>query len=194
MRVFRGLASILLLSTPVLASAAPPAYTLRPTEVYAGPGRDYPSVGQLPPSVQVDVAGCVRGYHWCDVSWRGDRGWVYANDLETSYKDRRAALVDVAPGMRLPVVTFSLGNYWDEHYRSRPFYRDRENWAKRAHDEGDGDDRARDAHAGDGGGKLTDQERARLQSSMPGSTAHPEDRRDEEGDRHRGEPDRDERH
>jgi len=29
------------------------------------------------------------------------------------------------------VITFSFGKYWDDHYRGRPFYRDRDRWERR---------------------------------------------------------------
>ena len=69
-----------LVVAPNLASALP-AVTTEPTNLRAGPAFDFPVVDQLPADVRVNVHGCVRGYRWCDVSWRDARGWMPGNEL-----------------------------------------------------------------------------------------------------------------
>jgi hypothetical protein len=46
------------------------------------------------------------------------------------------AIIEYGPRIHLPVVTFSLGSYWEQHCRSRPFFHEREQWVSRVHIEG----------------------------------------------------------
>lgn len=120
-----------------LAASAAPAYVMSGTQIFAGPGNDYPMVAQLGPGINVNVNGCISDYSWCDVSFGGNRGWVYAGDLGYYYQHRRVPIAEYGPSLSLPIITFSLGNYWDRHYRSRPFYHERNDWERRWHDRGD---------------------------------------------------------
>ena len=78
-RLALGLAAAVtgLVVVPNLASALS-AVTTESTELRAGPALDFPVVDQIPSDVRVNVHGCVRGYSWCDVSWRDARGWIQA--------------------------------------------------------------------------------------------------------------------
>jgi uncharacterized protein YraI len=129
-RLLQGLlAASLLMATAAYAQQA--AYTVRPANVRAGPERDYPLIAQLPPGIPVTVMGCLSDYRWCDVVFNGDRGWMYAGNLAYAQGGRTLPFLSYAPSLRLPIVVFSIGGYWDQYYRSRPWYPQRNYWLKR---------------------------------------------------------------
>ena len=125
-------------------AAAAPAYATANVQIFAGPGNDYPVVGQLPGGAAVDVNGCLSDYSWCDVSVGSERGWVYGGDIATLYGSGPAPILQYGPQLGFPAITFSLGDYWDHHYRGRPFYGERDHWEQHwrdhagGHDHGDG--------------------------------------------------------
>jgi uncharacterized protein YraI len=114
-----------------LAASAQRAYTLGGADIYAGPGGEYPVVARLAPGVGVQVQGCLGDYSWCDVTFGGNRGWIYAGELSYPYRSGRVPILEYGPQLSLPIITFSLGNYWDRHYRARPWYRERNDWEHR---------------------------------------------------------------
>jgi len=123
-----GLALLL----PVAAFAQAPysttAYTNRQINVRAGPNAEFPQVTWLPAGVAVHVNGCVEGYAWCDVTAGSERGWVYADYLSYPYQNRPVSVYSVAPVIGFPLITFSVGSYWDSYYRHRPWYGNRAYW------------------------------------------------------------------
>jgi uncharacterized protein YraI len=116
-----------LVAVPNLASALS-AVTAETTDLRAGPAFDFPVVDQIPADVSVNVHGCIRGYRWCDVSWRDARGWVQGQELAYLYQDRRVTIVEYGPRIGLPVIGFSFDSYWDRYYRSRSWYGERARW------------------------------------------------------------------
>lgn len=120
----------LLLAASGIASAQN-AYTAKPMNVRAGPNRDYPLVAQLDAGTPLDVRGCLSDWSWCDVSFDDNRGWVYSGGVSFVYQGERVPLYSYAPSLGLAVITFSLGAYWDDYYRGRPWYSQREQWSHR---------------------------------------------------------------
>ena len=114
------------------AADAQPAFALHAVDVFAGPGPDYPLVARIAPGFRVYVQGCVPDYQWCDVSYAGNRGWVYAGELGYPWQGARVPIVAYGPTLGIPVVSFSVGSYWDRYYRGRPWYRERDVWIHRA--------------------------------------------------------------
>jgi uncharacterized protein YraI len=114
---------------PALAQAAT-AYLQDTTEMHAGPDYDYPTIDVVPAGDGVVVHGCLSDWSWCDVGYAGLRGWIAADELLDDYDRRPIALV--GPSIGLGVLSFSFSNYWDSHYRSRDFYRDRDRWRNHA--------------------------------------------------------------
>jgi uncharacterized protein YraI len=112
-------------------SLAETAYTTKSVNLRAGPSRDYELVARAPAGVAVEVYGCVDDWTWCDVSLGNDRGWVYAGNLESPYQDRRVVILGHGPYFGFPVLTFSVGSYWDTYYRGRPWYSRRSYWVGR---------------------------------------------------------------
>jgi len=110
------------------AFAQAQAYTNQPVELFAGPSDDYPVVAQLAPSQPVAVMGCVSDYSWCDVALPNLRGWVYADYLNYPYDGSYVPIENYGAAIGLPIVTFTLGEYWDSFYRGRPWYNERARW------------------------------------------------------------------
>jgi uncharacterized protein YraI len=113
------------------AALAQEAYTNRTANVRAGPDPTYPVVAQLPPAAGLQVMGCIDDYSWCDVVFGDNRGWVYAGSLSYPYQNGRVPILGYGAVIGLPIITFSLGSYWDSYYRGRPWYRNRSYWVSR---------------------------------------------------------------
>jgi uncharacterized protein YraI len=131
-----------MIAAPGLASALS-AVTSESTDLRAGPAYDFPVVDRIPSDVRVNVHGCVRGYRWCDVSWRDTRGWMPGQELAYLYQNRRVRIVEYGPRIGLPLVAFSFDTYWGRHYRSRPWYSERSRWRTVWRDRDDRDTRDR---------------------------------------------------
>ena len=130
-RLFRyvGTALIGLSVLPLSAMAqSAPAYTNAPSEIYAGPDGSYPAVARVDGGTPVEVMGCVRGYSWCDVALPGLRGWIYGGSLNYDYEGSPVPLLEYGPRIGLPIIGFSVGNYWGNFYRGQPWYHDRDRW------------------------------------------------------------------
>lgn len=126
---------------PAAASAAQQAFTIRDTEVFAGPSSQFPPVAVLRANASVGIVGCLRDWSWCDVIFANHRGWVYAADLVVPFQNERVVIIErgpqIGPALGLAVIAFSLHTYWDRHYRGQPWYHEREQWASRVRIEGD---------------------------------------------------------
>jgi uncharacterized protein YraI len=94
----------------------------------AGPSIGYPGVTLLPPGAAVEVIGCEGSYGWCDVQSGQDRGWIDAWYLQASSPSGSVVIAQGGATLGLPMVTFTLGTYWDSYYRGRPWYRHRSHY------------------------------------------------------------------
>lgn len=128
----RVLPSLLLAAALVPAVAcAELAVTTGDVNMRAGPDTSYPRVATLGRGVTVDVVGCVEGWQWCDVIVGPNRGFVAAGYLSYGYNSYSSAPVVIAQGgptLGIPLISFSIGNYWDSYYRGRPWWNDRNRW------------------------------------------------------------------
>jgi len=97
----------------------------------AGPSTAFPVVDVVPGRTPVDVHGCVAGYSWCDVSAVGNRGWVSAGYLSYAASGSYVPLVEYVTEIDVPILSFSVGSYWDSYYRNRPWYGQRTQWRDR---------------------------------------------------------------
>ncbi|MBX4910753.1 MULTISPECIES: SH3 domain-containing protein [Rhizobium] len=120
----------LLLLAPAIAQAAE-GYSTANVNMRAGPSTRYPAVAVIPAGSSVEIRGCLSNVNWCDVEFYGGRGWVSGQYVQAVYQQRR---VYVGPEyyrpLGIPMVTFSVGNYWDRYYRHRDFYRERDRWSR----------------------------------------------------------------
>lgn len=124
-------AGLLALALP-LAAAAQEAYTRGSPTLFAGPSPEYPAVARLAPGQPLNVVGCTDGYGWCDVVLPdGLRGWVAANRLEYDYAGDTVPLASYGAAIGVPIIGFTLGNYWNNYYRDRPWYREPRWWGNR---------------------------------------------------------------
>jgi uncharacterized protein YraI len=103
------------------------AWTVRTSNLRAGPDYSYPVVTRIPAGAVVGVAGCVDGYSWCDVVAGPERGWMHARNLEYAYDGSRVVVYG-HPYVGFPVVTYAVGPYWDAYYVGRPWYGRRAYW------------------------------------------------------------------
>ncbi len=113
------------------ASVAQTAYTVKSANLRAGPSRDFPLVARVGPGAPVQVIGCVDDWTWCDVVVGPDRGWMYAGNVVSTYEGRNVAIISGGPRIGLPIITFSIGPYWDSYYRTRTWYGRRSYWVGR---------------------------------------------------------------
>jgi len=119
-------ASFLILSIPAGAQIA---FTTQPVNMRAGPDRGFPLVTWLPGGTTVSVAGCISGWSWCDVIWGRNRGWVYARFLSFTFQNQPMPIIMGGSRSGFPIVTFSIGPYWSNHYRGRPWYSNQSQWS-----------------------------------------------------------------
>ena len=109
-------------------ASAQQGYTTHQTHLRAGPDSGYPLVAWLPVGAPIYINGCVRNYHWCDVTAGGNRGWVYARFLSYPYQNRNVLIWGNGARLGLPIIGYSTGAYWDNHYRGQRWYDDRARW------------------------------------------------------------------
>ena len=122
-----GAALLASLALPGIATAAE-GYATADVNLRTGPGTAYPVATTIYSGAPVTIYGCISDWAWCDTSWDGWRGWVAGNYLQVIYESQPVYLPTYAPRVGLPVISFEFATYWDTHYRSRPWYRERDRW------------------------------------------------------------------
>lgn len=120
-----------LLAAPTALAQSDRAYTNTSANLRAGPDAGYPRIVTIPGGSSVQVYGCINDWSWCDVAWRGERGWMSAALLDYDYSGRRVGVSSYGAQLGLPILSFVFDSYWNDHYRSRSWYGDRDRW--RAH-------------------------------------------------------------
>jgi len=130
---YKSLGAVAILATLLAPGAAMAASAVATTNVNlrAGPSTAYPAVNVVGAGEGVRVHGCLNSRSWCDVSYGRQRGWMSSNYLAFIDRGRRYTGTHAVTALRAPVITFSFGKYWDDHYRGRPFCRDRDRWERR---------------------------------------------------------------
>lgn len=123
--VFASLALAAVL--PIAAQAAVGTVT-QAADLFAGPG-SYPNLAAVPTGASVNVIGCTSGYSWCDISYGAERGWIAGDHLALPYQGRPITVIESGPRLSVPIVAFEIQPYWETHYRTRPFFSERERWA-----------------------------------------------------------------
>jgi uncharacterized protein YraI len=112
------------LALPDMALAAN-GYTNGNVNMRTGPGVNYPRIATIPRGAGVTIRGCVRNHRWCDVAWRGWRGWVSARYLVWTRYRRPIYRPGYPPLWGGPIIQFRFERYHDRWYRDRPWHRKR---------------------------------------------------------------------
>lgn len=118
------------LAFPAMAQATD-AYVAGNVNLRAGPDAGYPWIMTIPAGTGIDVQGCTAGWEWCDVIVYGNRGWIAGNYIEYDYRDQPVLLPNYGVQIGIPIISFVIGTYWDNYYRGKPFYRQRDHWYHR---------------------------------------------------------------
>lgn len=119
-----------LLALPLVAQATD-GYTTGNVNLRAGPDIGYPLLDTIPAGAPLQIMGCTGGWAWCDVVFEDERGWIAGNFIQYEYDDRTVLVPQYGAQIGIPVVSFVISSYWDDHYRNRPFYRERSRWYAR---------------------------------------------------------------
>lgn len=127
-------AFIALMAVPAVAQEAEVATDLN---MRAGPATRFPIITTIPEGRSVEVYRCVSDFDWCDVGWRGFRGWVFTDYLEYYYRNAYRPVIEWGPRIGLPVISFTFGDYARRHYRGMPWYEDRWRWERDRRDRRD---------------------------------------------------------
>ncbi|MGR9416407.1 SH3 domain-containing protein [Rhizobium leguminosarum] len=198
--LFVKIAAVGLLMLAPAAAQAAEGYSTVNVNMRAGPSTRYPAVAVIPAGSSVEIRGCLSDVNWCDVEFYDGRGWVSGQYVQALYQQRR---VYVGPQyyrpLGIPMIRFSVDNYWDRYYRNRDFYRDRDRWSRgpdyyyRDRDNRDRDrDRDRDNRDRDRNWRERDRDRDGRDRDRDWRDDNQRDDR-QRGDRQRGERQRDDR-
>ncbi|MEP7330437.1 MAG: SH3 domain-containing protein [Betaproteobacteria bacterium] len=124
--------SLLIIALLLPATAwAQLAFTTSTVNMRAGPDRSFPLVAWLPAGTQVNVIGCINGWSWCDVTVGFNRGWIFGQYLTMSFQNQPIIVGNAGGWLGVPLIAFSVGPYWDIHYRNRPWWNNRNQWVNR---------------------------------------------------------------
>jgi uncharacterized protein YraI len=129
-RLVWSAAAWLLLTAPLVAHAAD-GFVTGNVSMRAGPDTQYPLIYTVPEGSAVSVQGCTSGWEWCDVIVSGNRGWVSGYYIQYQYQNQPVALPSYGAQIGVPIVSFVIATYWNNYYRNRPFYGQRNSWYSR---------------------------------------------------------------
>ena len=132
-KAFALMAAALVMLVGAPSNAQQLAYVSTEVNLRAGPSGDFPVVAILGGGVAITVEGCLGDYRWCDVSVGPHRGWLYAANIVYPYQGNHVPLLSYGAAIGIDVIGFSVGSYWDDYYRARSWYPQRQRWIDRPH-------------------------------------------------------------
>lgn len=91
-------------ATPLLAQMT--ASTTTDLNFRAGPGPQYAAEGVIPAGAAVDVAGCLDGGEWCEVTYDGQTGYAYSAYLTTLVEEQPVVLYEAPSTVEVNTVTY----------------------------------------------------------------------------------------
>ena len=137
-------AALLACAAPDMARAAiGEAVTTADLNLRSGPGTGYPVLATLPAGSMVTVNACLPSRQWCDVSWRGRRGWAFAAYLAFQRN------IEPGPWVGGPVILYEYGDHPDRYRR----YRKDDRRPSRPHGKRPGEYRPHKDNGGHDGGR-----------------------------------------
>jgi uncharacterized protein YraI len=104
------------------AAEATPGYVTSSVSLRAGPSTSYPRVVLLQRGALVEIYGCVNGFTWCDIDWRGYRGWARGAYLQVLYQQHHRPIATYGRYLSIPFIGFDIDIYWNNYYHNRPFF------------------------------------------------------------------------
>ncbi|MDD7909385.1 SH3 domain-containing protein [Pseudovibrio exalbescens] len=128
-----GLIVGMIMFAQVSAYASWTAYATTRVNMRTGPGTQFPILLQVPQTGVAVVHRCLRS-RWCDVSFRGVRGWVYGRYLKSGPLPRTFVQprIYVQPVPVTPYYSYQFGfgtplyyrrhNPWRKRYYKRRYY------------------------------------------------------------------------
>lgn len=130
-------AFVIILLAPGIARAAVGAVATTNVNMRTGPSSGYQRILTVPVGAGVTIYGCTGSYSWCDASYAGQRGWIYAKYLQATGRRfgqvRRRYIPQVGVTLGLPIFGFDAYDYHRRYYRGRPWYRERYAYGRRGH-------------------------------------------------------------
>lgn len=135
------------LALPFSPARADDALVVTALNMRSGPHSSLPVVTTLRRNERVELLGCVQNYEWCEVRTSADDyGWVSSYYLRGLRGNNSYALIDDygRPYSQTTIIIYRPRQYWDDHYRNRDFYRDRDRWFRDSDSRGGGRGRGRD--------------------------------------------------
>ncbi len=111
------------------ADAAVDGFVTHKMTLRAGPGANFPALATIKGNPSIDIYGCTAGGNWCDVGYRGVRGWGNGKNMVGEFRAKRYSVNRYQERLGVPVVEFNQSRYWNDNYRDRPFYRTTTYWS-----------------------------------------------------------------
>lgn len=99
-------AAIMAAGLPCAASAAATARATTPLNIHSGPGPQSAVIGVIPGNGRATVQDCIRGSGWCQVSYRGIRGWAYSTYLTATTPRGSIELAQNRARLGIPTITY----------------------------------------------------------------------------------------
>jgi hypothetical protein len=60
----------------------------------------------------------------------GNRGWVAGEFLQDDYRGQRVLVPQYGVEIGIPIISFVFATYWQDHYRNRSWYSQRQRWSE----------------------------------------------------------------
>jgi uncharacterized protein YraI len=109
-----------LVALSVAPALADPGYVKSTVHLRAGAGTDKESLGKIPAGSLVDASNCTDG--WCEVDWKGKKGFSIATALDLSGRVPRQGSAPAARRVRGRVVEDDVVPGPTVYYRPRYYY------------------------------------------------------------------------